>query len=406
MVLPVLENRDLAGRKVLLRVDINSPIDPNTGEILDDTRIRSHSPTLERLEASRTVIMAHQSRPGLGDFTTLEMHAKRLEELNGRRVRYVDDVFGSRAREEINKLKDGEILVLENVRFCSEEVSPQVTCQPPAVQVNTNFVRRLSSCCDFYVNDAFAVAHRTQPSVVAFPYVMPSSAGKVMEKEITSLSKILTSKKKPKTFLFGGAKAGDALRVIRSLLEGKVADYILTTGIVGNLFLAAKGVSIGGKNKKILESKGATELIPLAKELAGRYKEKIRAPVDLAFKKNGSRVEAPADKFHDYKILDVGIETIVQYAGIIEESKVVVANGPCGVFEMEAFALGTEELLKAMAKSRAFSVIGGGHLSATAQNLGLARELSYVSTGGKATMYFLAGEKLPGIEALKASKHD
>jgi phosphoglycerate kinase len=227
-----------------------------------------------------------------------------------------------------------------------------------------------------------------------------------MEREVTSLSKILTSKKRPKTFLFGGAKAGDALQAIRSLLDGKVADYVLTTGIVGNLFLAAEGVSIGSKNKKLLESKGLMELIPLAKELAGKYKERIRAPADLAFQKNGSRVEAAADKFPDYKILDVGIETIVQYTGIIEESKVIVANGPCGVFEMESFALGTEELLKAMAKSKAFSVIGGGHLSATAQNLGLAGGLSYVSTGGKATMYFLAGEKLPGVEALKASRHD
>ncbi|MDP6459368.1 MAG: phosphoglycerate kinase, partial [Candidatus Hydrothermarchaeota archaeon] len=350
--------------------------------------------------------MAHQSRPGRGDFTTLEMHAERLGEVSVRRVKFVDDVFGYKARKEIDKLKVGEILVLENVRFCSEEVSPHVMCQTPAAQANTNFVRKLSSCCDFYVNDAFAVAHRIQPSVVAFPYVMPSSAGKVMEREVTSLSKILTSKKRPKTFLFGGAKARDAIQAIRRLLEDKVADYVLTTGLVGNLFLAAEGASIGGKNKKILESKGLTELIPMAKELAGMYKEKIRAPVDLAFQKNGSRVEASVDKFPDYKILDVGIETIVQYTGIIEESKVVVANGPCGVFEMESFALGTEKLLKLMAKSKAFSVIGGGHLSVTAQNLDLVEELSYVSTGGKATMYFLAGEKLPGIEALKAGKHD
>lgn len=406
MEFPVLEDFDLKGKKVLLRVDVNSPIDPRTGEILDDTRIRSHTPTLRCLEEAKTIILAHQSRPGLKDFTTLEMHARRLEEINGRRVKYVDDLFGSRAREEIGNLRDGEILVLENVRFCSEEVSPQVMAQPPREQANTNFVRRLSRCVDFYVNDAFAVAHRPQPSVTAFPYVLPSCAGKLMETEVSSLSMVLSSKKRPKVFLFGGAKAGDSLKVMESLLDRGVADAVLTSGLVANLFLVAKGHDIGRVNRRVLKARNLEAFIPMAEELLRKYGDKVRLPLDLAFQKSGSRIEAPVDKVGEHRILDIGIETIIRYSGVIKKSRMVVANGPCGIFELEAFALGTEEMLRAMAESKAFSVIGGGHLSALARNLGLLEKLSYVSTGGKATMYFLAGEGLPGIEALKVGSHD
>lgn len=406
MEFPVLENFNLKGKKVLLRVDINSPIEPKTGDILDDTRIRSHTQTLRCLEDAKTIVLAHQSRPGLSDFTTLKMHARRLAEVNGRKVKYVDDLFGSRAREEIGNLRDGEILVLENVRFWSEEISPQVMGQPPQEQVNTNFVRRLSKCADFYVNDAFAVAHRAQPSVTAFPYVLPSCAGKLMEAEVNSLSMVLSSKKRPKTFLFGGAKAGDSFNVIKRLLEKGVADTILTSGLVANLFLVARGCNIGRVNKRTLKARNLESLIPVAGELLKKYGDTVKLPLDVAFQKNGSRVEAQVDKIKEYKILDIGIETIIQYTDIIENSRIAVANGPCGIFELEAFALGTEEMLKAMADSKAFSVIGGGHLSAIARNLGVWENISYVSTGGKATMYFLAGERLPGIEALKMSRHD
>jgi phosphoglycerate kinase len=176
--------------------------------------------------------------------------------------------------------------------------------------------------------------------------------------------------------------------------------------LVANLFLVARGYDIGRVNKRVLETKNLDALIPMAGRLLKKYGDKIKLPLDLAFQKNGSRVEAPVDKIGEYKILDVGIETIIQYSRMIKESRMVVANGPCGIFELEAFALGTEEVLRAMAESRAFSVIGGGHLSAIARNLGILDKLSYVSTGGKATMYFLAGERLPGIEALRVRRHD
>lgn len=403
MKLPVLKDFNLAGKKVLLRVDLNSPIDPKTGEILDDTRIRSHSTTLDALSKSKVIILAHQSRPGLGDFTTLEKHAKKLEEINGREVKYIDDLFGSAAGEEIRNLKNGEILVLENVRFCSEETSPDVITKPPSEQARTNFVRKLSSYADFYVNDAFAVSHRPQPSIVAFPQILPSCAGKVMEREIQMLSSILGSKEKPRVFAFGGSKAEDSFKVIKSLLEQRIADSILTSGVVANIFLLAQGCDIGEENKQILASKKLEHLIAEAKEIIKKYRGKIQTPVDLAFQKNGSRVEASVQKFPGHKILDIGIETIARYSRIIGDARFAVANGPCGVFETKTFALGTEELLKSMARSKAFSIIGGGHLCVLAQNMNLSKEISYVSTGGKATLYFLAGEKLPGIEALKGA---
>ncbi len=406
MEFPVLKDFDLNGRKVLLRVDINSPIDPDTKEILDDTRIRGHIPTLHALEGAKVAVLAHQSRPGLRDFTTLEMHAKRMEELLGRKVKYVRNVFGQATEDEITRLKNGEVLMLENVRFCSEEVSDDVKNMSPEEQATTNLVRILSSYVDFYVNDAFAVSHRNQPSIVGFPVVLPSCAGKLMEKEVTMLSKVLESPDRPKVFSFGGAKADDAIKIMERVLSRGIADTVLTSGLVANMLLMAKGCDLGATNKKFLVDKRVDGMLPDARRLIEKYGDKIKLPVDFAFQKNGTRVEAPADKMPDRKILDIGIETIATYAKIIKEAKMVVANGPSGIFEMQEFAMGTEELLKAMADSKVYSVIGGGHLAVLAQSASLSNDITFVSTGGKATMSFLAKDKLPGLEALKRKRQE
>lgn len=406
MEFPVLKDFDLNGRKVLLRVDINSPIDPSTGTILDDTRIRGHVPTLQALEGSKVAILAHQSRPGLRDFTTLEMHAKKMGELLGMNVKYVKDIFGQAASEEIAGLKNGEVLMLENVRFCSEEISEDIKNMPPEEQAKTNLVRKLSSYVDFYVNDAFAVSHRKQPSIIGFPVVLPSCAGKLMEKEVTMLSKVLESPDRPKVFSFGGAKVDDAITLMEKVLSRGIADAVLTSGLIANLFLMAKGCDLGATNKKVLADKEIDAMLPDARRLIERYGDKIELPVDLAFQKNGSRIEAQVKKFPDRKALDIGIETIASYSKIIKDAKMVVANGPCGVFEMREFALGTEELLKAMADTKVYTVVGGGHLAVLAQSTSLSGGISFVSTGGKATMSFLAKDKLPGLEALKRKKQE
>jgi len=395
--LPTIKNYDLRNKKVLLRLDINSPLDPRSGEILDTFRIRSHIPTLEALSDSKVVVLAHQSRPGLEDFTTLEKHADKLAEFLDKEVKYIDDIFGSAAREEIANLENGEVLVLENVRFCSEEVSENVIRKPPEEQAKTIFVRKLSPCVDFYVNDAFAVSHRSQPSVVAFPKVLPSAAGLLLDKEVKTLREVLKCKDSPRVFLFGGAKAKDTLKVIENLLKNELAEYILTSGIVGNLFLKVRGYSLGKENEKALKE----EEIEVAKKLDN---EKIITPLDIAYSKEGKRKEIKVENLKNsnikIKILDIGRETIAYYSSIIRQAKLVVANGPCGVFEMEEFALGTKEMIKQIANSRAISILGGGHLSAIARSMRMADKITYISTGGKACLRFLAGEKLVGVEVL------
>jgi len=402
--LPTLNRADLANKRVLMRIDINSPIEPSTGTILDDTRIRSHIATIEELSETRLVLIAHQSRPGLEDFTTLEAHSHRLAELLGREVRYVDDVFGRAAREEIFRLRRGEVLMLENVRFCSEEVAEEVKSKPPEIQATTNLVRKLSSYVEAYVNDAFAVAHRSQPSVVAFPMVLPSYAGKLLEREVENLTKVLKSKDKPKVFSFGGAKAKDSLKVMEKLLSKGIADVVLTSGMVANVFLLAQGKDIGEVNLRAMKEKGFDSLVEKAKKLLEKYGEKIQVPTDLAFKRDGSRAEASVDEMPNLMIMDIGIDTIARYSNIIENAAIVAANGPAGVFEIKEFALGSQELLKAMSRCRGFTVIGGGHLAAIAAKQGLREKISFISTGGKAMLLFLAGEKLPGIEVLREAR--
>ncbi len=404
MGLPTLNRAGLANRRVLMRIDINSPIEPSTGTILDDTRIRSHIATIEELSESKLVLLAHQSRPGLEDFTTLEAHSHRLAELLGREVRYVDDVFGRAAREEIFRLRRGEVLMLENVRFCSEEVAEEVKSKPPEIQATTNLVRKLSSYVEAYVNDAFAVAHRSQPSVVAFPMVLPSYAGKLLEREVENLTKVLKSNDKPKVFSFGGAKAKDSLKVMEKLLSKGIADVVLTSGMVANVFLLAQGKDIGEVNLRAMKEKGFDSLVEKAKKLLEKYGEKIQVPIDLAFKRDGSRAEASVDEMPNLMIMDIGIDTIARYSNIIENAAIVAANGPAGVFEIKEFALGSQELLKAMSRCRGFTVIGGGHLAAIAAKQGLREKISFISTGGKAMLLFLAGEKLPGIEVLREAR--
>lgn len=398
--LPTLSDFEHEGKRILMRVDINSPLEPMTKTILDDSRFRGHLETLRELSDARVVLMAHQSRPGLEDFTTLERHAEKLEELLGSEVVYVDEIIGSSAKRAIENMKPGDVLLLENVRFLSEETADAIKKKPPAEQAKTIFVRKLASWVDVYVNDAFAVSHRSQPSVVGFPQVLPSYAGRLLEKEVKTLSRVAMAEERPRVFCFGGAKFEDSLKVVERVLTKNIADVVLTSGMIANLFLLAKGLNIGKVNAQPILAKGR-EYVERAKKLLKKYGDRIKTPVDVAVKKNSSRVEVRVENIPDLKIMDIGIETIGLYSSIIAQAGVVTANGPAGVFEVEGFSLGSEELVKALAKSKAFTCIGGGHLSAIASRLRVKHRLSFVSTGGKAFLLFLSGEKLPGIEVLR-----
>jgi len=398
MKFPTLDDVDVKGKTVILRVDINSPIDPATGEILDDKRMRECAPTIKELSSrgAKVVILAHQGRPGDEDFTTFEKHVKRLREITGLNIKYVEDVIGPSALSAIRSLNPGEVLLLENVRFCAEETLKGT----PEEMAKTFLVKKLSSVADIFVNDAFGAAHRNQPSLVGFGAVLPTYAGRLMEKELKGLEKALDPER-PCVYVLGGGKAKDSMVMIENILSKGIADTVLTGGLLSHAFLAAKGTDIGETNKKILTEKGFDKEVDRAKRLLAQYGEKIVTPVDLIVDKDGSPLELPVENLPtQYPIHDIGSATVRKYSEIILKARTVVANGPLGVFEKKGFEKGTFEVLSSMAKSNAFTVVGGGHMVAAAEAAGLANKMSHVSTGGGACISFLAGEKLPVVEML------
>jgi phosphoglycerate kinase len=390
-----MDDLDTHGRVVLVRVDLNSPIGPN-GEILDDIRFRGHIPTIEALKDAKTVLLAHQSRPGKRDFTTMERHGEKLSSLLGKDVTYVDDIYGHTVRQSIQEMKTGDIILLENVRFSSEEL----LTAPVEDLAKTHLVTQLSLLCDVFLNDAFGTAHRAQTSIVAFPRALTSGAGKLMEREVEMLTKALTTSQRPRLFMLGGAKADDSIKVIEHVLAKGSADKVLVTGLVANIFLAAAGVDIGRPSLDYIKSSGYSNYIEICKRLLDAYDGKIAMPLDVALSDDGKRLDAPISALPKaYPIYDIGIETIVAYSAELKAAGTVVINGPAGVFEQKAFALGTDETLKAAAQSK-FSILGGGHIAAAARNIGIDKHITHISTGGGACLDFLAGENLPGIQAL------
>jgi phosphoglycerate kinase len=391
-----LDDVTLDNKRVLLRVDFNSPMDPS-GNILDDKRIRSHLETLRALEDCRVAIIAHQSRAGKKDYTPLEAHARILTRLLRRDVSYIDDIFGSHAQNSIKSLRPGEVILLENTRFYAEENMNR----SPADHAKSHMVRKLAPLFDLFVNDAFAVSHRSHCSVVGFTEVLPSIAGILMDREITALDRGLRGNEHPTVFSLGGTKADDSIKVVRNVLSRGGADKILTSGVVATVFMMAKGIDVGEANRKFVEDQEYLEQIPIAAKLLQEYPDKIVLPSDVALNQNGERVEVSVDKLPaPLPIADIGLETIVSYSKFLKEAKVTVLNGPTGIFEQEKFKLGTSELLKAATLS-SYSIAGGGHSVAAIEQLDLESKFSHVSMGGGASITYLSGESLPGIEALK-----
>jgi phosphoglycerate kinase len=391
-----MEDVKLDNKRVLVRVDFNSPMDPS-GNILDDKRIKSHLDTLRALEDCRVVLMAHQSRAGKKDYTTMEAHARSATRLLRRDVAYIDDIFGSHAREAIRSIMPGEVLLLENTRFYAEENMNRT----PADHAKSHMVKRLAPLFDLFINDAFAVSHRSHCSVVGFTEVLPSIAGLLMDKEITALDKGLKGDEHPTIYSLGGTKADDSIKVIENVLRRGGADKILTSGVVATVFLMAAGINIGEANRKFVEDQEYLEQIPIAAKLLAEYPDKIAMPVDVALNKNGERIDVAVSALsNDLPIADIGLETIVDYSKELKDARVTVMNGPAGIFEQEKFKLGTSELLKASAESD-YSIAGGGHSVAAIEQLGLEPKFSHVSMGGGASITYLSGEPLPGIEALK-----
>ena len=272
----------------------------------------------------------------------------------------------------------------------------------PEDHAKTELVRKLAPLAQVFVSDAFAAAHRAHVSIVGFTAVLPSAAGRIMEREVKALTKVVQNPEKPCVYALGGAKADDALKISQYVLKNKIADHVLTGGVVGHLFLAAKGVDLGKPNMEFLEKKELMQFVPGIRELMKGYPESIEVPLDLAVEADGKRAEIPASKLPTtHPIFDIGAETVSKYIAIIRDAKSIVVSGPMGVFENKQFAYGTTRTFEAIASSKAFSLVGGGHSIAAVETLGLAKKMGYISTAGGALIEFLMGEKLPGVAALE-----
>jgi len=398
-----MDDLDFKDKVALVRVDFNSPIDTDKKKILEDTRIRVHGETtIKELseKGAKVVILAHQGRPGEPDFIPLKQHAKALSRIPGKPVKYVNDLFGKKAQDAIKALKSGEILVLENVRtFPNEQKKGS-----PEQHAKSELVKKLAPFVDVFVSDAFAAAHRAHVSIVGFTAVLPSVAGRIMERELKALSKAVEKPEKPCIYILGGAKADDALKISQYVLTNNIADHVLTGGVVGHLFLAAKGKNLGKPNMEFLKKKELMVFTPGIKKLMKKYQEKIEVPVDLAVEVNKKRKAIAVKELPtNHLIYDIGAQTVKEYTRIINNAKSIVVSGPMGVFENPEFMAGTEGVLGAIATSKAFSLVGGGHTVAAVEQLGLREKMGYVSTAGGALIEFLMGEDLPGVAALKAA---
>jgi phosphoglycerate kinase len=392
-----LDDLDVGGTAVGVRVDINSPLSDSGDDLADDARLRAHMNTLSELteRRARVAVLAHQGRPGGDDFSSLAAHAARFDELLDAPVEYVDATFCAAARDRIEALEDGSMIVLENTRFYSEE-NMSFEASDAA---DTHLVSDLSSVLDVYVNDAFAAAHRSQPSLVGFTHQLPSYAGRVMEREIEALGDI-RSRASPRVYVLGGAKVDDSVEIAETVLQSGLADMVLTSGIVGNTFLFASGVPLGSETESTVESR-ARDRLDLAAELLEQYPDRIHTPLDVAVEHNGERVEVSVDELPvDEPALDVGQRTIDAYTDVFETAGTVILNGPAGVFEEDDFAVGTRGLFRG-ATAAQFSIVGGGDTAAAIRRLDLSG-FDHVSTGGGAALALLTGEPLPAVTALES----
>ncbi|HDP97130.1 MAG TPA: phosphoglycerate kinase [Euryarchaeota archaeon] len=397
-----LDDIDVSGKKILLRVDINSPLERETLEIKDDVKIASALPTVRELaeKNARVAILAHQGRKDQWDFRDLSPHADILSDLLGREVRYIDDLIGEKAKSAIRSLADGEMILLANLRTLDEE-SAKLSSDAHA---DSQLVRTLSPLFDLFVNDAFASSHRRHASCVGFPMVLPSAAGRLMEREIGTLEKITESPERPCVFVFGGYKFADAIPVIQNLMLRDIADRILLGGLIGLAFLASEGHDIGPENVRSLRDELTEENMGAARDIIADYGESVVLPVDMALDADGERerwdVESGPAEFPS---LDIGDRTIELFGKLLSEAKTVLISGPVGVFEREQFAKGTYSVFDKSVSSGAFSIIGGGHTTAAAKQMGFAEKISYSSTGGGALERYLTGKPLPAVEALIVS---
>jgi phosphoglycerate kinase len=406
--IPSIDDVEVAGRRVLLRVDINSPLDPATGQITSEARIDKSLPTIRDLadRGARLVIIAHQGDTlDYHNVAPLELHSRLLADKLGRPVQFVDDCAGPEARRRILALVDGEILLLENVRIYAEEMSTfeRDVKLTPEQMAGTYLVRHLAPLFDLYVNDAFAAAHRAAPSMIAFQRLLPSAAGRLLAAEVAGLSRILDDPARPAVFLLGGLKVSDGFSMMGRVLGDGLADRVLTSGVLGEIFLTADGVDLGEPTTRFIAERDLTRWVTEARGLLAEYRDRIARPVDVAVVEDGERAEMPVSDLPSASLLvDVGEATITAYEAEIATAGTVFVNGPAGAYEQPGADLGTRRLWAAVAGSPATTAIGGGDTVASAKRFVNLDAIDFVSTGGGALIRFVSGQPLPLLEAFRS----
>jgi phosphoglycerate kinase len=393
-----LDSYNFSGKAAFVRVDLNSPVDEKTLAVEKGERISGHAQTVRELsdKGARVVVLAHQGRKGDYDCISLSQHALLLGSEVKKPVRFVDDVCGKKAKDAIRSLKDGDILLLDNVRFLDDETKYKTIEE----NAKATLVKELSPYCDVFVLDAFSASHRAQASIVGF-YKKPVVAGRVMERELDALNR-LREPMRPAVFIFGGAKPDDSIGILEHFLsEGKV-DSVLACGVLGELFILASGKELG-KTLEYLREKKALEHLPKARELLEKYQGKILFPTDVAVDSGGKRKEIGIAALPSQQsIMDIGKKTVKLYGARIAAAKTVMMNGPAGVYEKPEFEYGTRALLEAIEKGSAFSVFGGGHTLSALDKFKIDKKrLGYVSLAGKALIEYLSGDELPGVKIVE-----
>lgn len=404
-----LDDFSLRGKTVLCRVDINQPVDRQSGALKSTARITACVPTIRELSAkgARVVLLAHQgSDIEYKNYYCTRPHAAVLTKLLKQEVKWIDDVCGPAARRLITSLRDGEILLLDNVRFVAEEQTLFETklLLTPEEQAQTLLVRKLAPLADLYVCDAFAAAHRSQPSLCGFEQVLPSAMGRLFEREYCVISELMEAPAHPCVFVLGGSKISDAFLMMDTVLGKGSADCVLTGGLVGNILLAAVGENIGQGSLDFIYRSNYAEYIEVARSLYQKYRERLLLPTDLAYVREGERMECSIGNVPpEIAAVDIGAKTIRSYRKIIAEAGTVFVNGPMGVFEEAPSENGTRAIFEALGETAANTVVGGGDSVTAAAKYGVTLKLGYLCTGGGALIRFLTGEELPVVKALRAA---
>jgi len=387
-----IKDIEVTGKRVLVRVDFNVPLDANTGTISDDSRIRASLPTIEYLvdHKAKVILCSHLGRPGgkVDKGLRMEPVAKHLSHLMGLPIRMAPDCVGQEVREKVEELNDGDILFLENVRFHSEEEAN-----------DPQFARELALLADIYVDDAFGTAHRAHASTVGVARYLPAVAGFLMKKELEAMDKVLTAPEHPFACVIGGAKVSDKIGLVQNM--SKKVDMLLIGGGMAATFLKTQGHEVG---QSLVEE----DKLGLAKNLLQGSKESgvpILLPIDVVvakeIKANASAKVVPITNIPSGSyIVDIGPRTIELFSNELKTCRTIVWNGPVGIYEIPRFARGTKSLVKLLSTANATTVIGGGSSCEIVQEMGLGDRMTHVSTGGGATLRFLEGTPLPGVEAL------